>query len=400
MGVSEVFVQSVVVRWFMSTLVGGLLVLALTAAYFWQWLHAEVSIAPSDRVLLVKKGQSLRKVAKQLSAEGIVKWPLVFRLYAQFVQPGSIKAGEYALSPYESPKSLLTRLQGGDVIFYNLTFPEGLTLKQWLAILATEPKLVAKAQAMTPAEIAAYLELDAANPEGWLFPDTYRFELGDSDLDILQRARDRMQNELDNAWAKRHPNLPYASAYEALIMASIIERETGMPHERPDIAGVFVRRLEQKMRLQTDPTVIYGLGDRYEGRIRKKHLEETTPYNTYVIPGLPPTPIANPGREALLAALNPADGKALYFVAKGDGSHVFSDSLAAHNAAVNQYQRRRRADYRASPPPDTVSASSLASAMSQNEASSSAASVGVSVESASSANADTASSPESRQVTP
>ena len=322
-----------------------LIMMVLAGVYLWHWLHTEQFVPAAERVLVVEKGQGVSKVANTLSKRNYLRWPLVWRAYARFVQPETLKAGEDALDAYESPVTLLTRFQGGEVISYNMTFAEGLTLKEWLVLLAAEPKLKKMASNMTPAQIAVELGISAVNPEGWFFPDTYRFEKGDSDLDVLLRAYEKMQIELASHWARRQPSLPYGSPYEALIMASIVERETGVPQERPDIAGVFVRRLQKRMRLQTDPTVIYGMGEEYQGRIRRVHLQTPTPYNTYVIKGLPPTPIANPGREAIAAAVNPADGTALYFVAKGDGSHQFSATLEQHNKAVREYQLKRKADY-------------------------------------------------------
>lgn len=334
-----------------------LIMLGLGGAYVWQWLNTEQPVAEGGRVFVVDKGQGLGRVAFNLREQRLLRWPLVWRVYARFVQPATLKAGEYALQPYESPVSLLTLLQGGEVISYNTTFAEGLTLKEWRAILAEQPKLGQITKNLTPEQIAKKLGIDGVNPEGWFFPDTYRFEKGDSDLDILKRAYQKMEAELAGQWARRQPSLPYDSPYEALIMASIVEKETGVPHERPDIAGVFVRRLQKKMRLQTDPTVIYGMGDNYSGNITRRDLKRHTPYNTYTIKGLPPTPIASPGREALAAAVNPASGQTLYFVAKGDGSHQFSSTLAAHNQAVRKYQFKRRADYtsRATPKSDNPS---------------------------------------------
>ncbi len=190
------------------------------------------------------------------------------------------------------------------------------------------------------------------HPEGWFFPDTYMFSGSETDLDILKRAYSRMVRVLDEEWENREQGLPYNSPYEALIMASIVERETGVAHERQEVAGVFVRRLHKGMRLQTDPTVIYGMGDDYDGRIRTRDLRAYTPYNTYRIDGLPPTPIALPGRDSVHAALHPADGDALFFVARGDGSHKFSRTLAEHQKAVREFQLNRREDYRSFPAPD------------------------------------------------
>jgi UPF0755 protein len=191
-------------------------------------------------------------------------------------------------------------------------------------------------------------------PEGRFFPDTYRFVRGMTDVELLKKAYDRLDEVLAKEWSQRAADVPYTEPYQALIMASLVEKETGVPQERGQIAGVFVRRMEMGMLLQTDPTVIYGLGDRYNGKLTRAHLKEPTPYNTYVISGLPPTPIAMVGREAIHAALNPVAGNSLYFVARGDGSHVFSDDLDAHNNAVREFQIKRRADYRSSPAPTTA----------------------------------------------
>jgi UPF0755 protein len=188
-------------------------------------------------------------------------------------------------------------------------------------------------------------------PEGRFFPDTYRYVRGMTDAELLKQAYNRLDAVLQEEWEKRAADVPYVDPYQALIMASLVEKETGVPQERGEIAGVFVRRLQQGMLLQTDPTVIYGLGERYNGKITRAFLKEATPYNTYVISGLPPTPIAMVGREAIHAAMNPVAGSSLYFVARGDGSHVFSDDLEAHNAAVKEFQLKRRADYRSSPAP-------------------------------------------------
>lgn len=348
-----------------------LLMLALAGAYFYQWLSVEQRLPLDAQVFTVEKGEGLGHVAARLEQEGAMRWPLVWRLYARFMQPETIKAGEYALGPYESPRSLLNRLQGGEVISYNVTFAEGLSLKEWRAILAGEQKLKQETLGLTAREIGMLLDIPHDNPEGWFFPDTYRFEKGDSDLNILSRAYNKMAVELANHWARRKPNLPYDSAYDALIMASIVEKETGVPYERAAIAGVFVRRLERRMRLQTDPTVIYGMGEKYQGKIRKKDLQTPTPYNTYVIKGLPPTPIANPGKDAIAAALNPGDGEALYFVAKGDGSHYFSVSLTEHNKAVAKYQLNRKSDYTSVHTP-AVSASQSAANASKSSSSSEA----------------------------
>jgi UPF0755 protein len=244
---------------------------------------------------------------------------------------------------------MLHLLQSGKVIHYQVTLPEGITLQRALDILARQAELE---HVLEGPEDARILELIKPHtlPEGLIFPDSYHYARAATDWEIVQRAHGDMQSVLQREWRARAPDLPYETPYEALIMASIIERETGLAQEREQIAGVFVRRLHKGMRLQTDPTVIYGLGSDYKGNLRRKHLaDDSNPYNSYRHGGLPPTPIALPGRAAIHAALHPAAGDALYFVARGDGGHVFSATLAEHEQAVRKYQLRRRKDYRSSP---------------------------------------------------
>ncbi|MCY1408981.1 hypothetical protein D9M71_243150 [compost metagenome] len=239
------------------------------------------------------------------------------------------------------------------MVQYNLTLVEGWTFRQVRAALAKHEKVTHTLEGLSDSEVMDKLGHHGVFPEGRFFPDTYRFVRGVSDVDLLQQAYARLEEVLLKEWSARAARAPYTDPYQALIMASLVEKETGVPRERRQIAGVFVRRMQIGMLLQTDPTVIYGMGERYNGKLTRADLRESTPYNTYVIPGLPPTPIAMVGREAIHAALNPASGSALYFVARGDGSHVFSDDLDAHNAAVREYQLKRRADYRSSPGPAT-----------------------------------------------
>jgi UPF0755 protein len=261
-----------------------------------------------------------------------------------------VEVGEYKLPTQITPKLLLETLRYGDVVSYKVTLVEGKTFKDFMFVLSEQEQLESTLKNKNFDDIKKQLELNIDHPEGWFYPDTYQYVAGSSDADILLRAHTRMKKVLDEEWLKRAEALPYKNAYEALIMASIIEKETGVAYERPEISGVFVRRLNKGMRLQTDPTIIYGLGDSYKGNIRRKHLTQKTPYNTYVINGLPPTPIAMPARAAINAALNPAKGKSLFFVAKGDGSHQFSETLAQHNKAVQEYQIKNKAkNYRSSP---------------------------------------------------
>ena len=228
---------------------------------------------------------------------------------------------------------------------------KGWNFRQVRAALAKHEKLEQTLTGLSDTQVMEKLGHPGVFPEGRFFPDTYRFVRGMSDAELLEKAYDRLDDVLAKEWSKRAADVPYTDPYQALIMASLVEKETGVPQERGQIAGVFVRRMQIGMLLQTDPTVIYGLGERYTGKLTRAHLKEPTPYNTYVNAGLPPTPIAMVGREAIHAALNPVPGKSLYFVARGDGSHVFSDDLDAHNSAVREFQLKRRADYRSSPAP-------------------------------------------------
>jgi UPF0755 protein len=281
---------------------------------------------------------------------GVLNHPRLLRLYARINNANKVHAGEYLFPQGTTPESLLQKLIKGDVILYQVTFVEGWTAKQALVALEKMDTVQHQLSGKSTAEQMALLALPVKDLEGWIFPDTYSFSRNTSDVEIVQNAYRRMQALLDAEWEKRAPNLPYKNTYEALIMASIVERETGHHSERDQIAGVFVRRLQKGMKLQTDPTVIYGMGENYKGRITRKNLEEPTAYNTYVIPGLPPTPISLPSAASIKAVLNPAPGRALYFVAKGDGTSEFSDSLDEHNQAVRRYQLNRRSDYRAAPP--------------------------------------------------
>jgi UPF0755 protein len=253
-----------------------------------------------------------------------------------------IKAGEYEVPAGTTPPALLDLLISGKVIQRAVTLVEGWTFRQVLAALSEDTRLVKELGKAAPGDVMERLGRSGQHPEGRFFPDTYNFTKGTTDLDILRRAYERMEQVLAQEWEQRREDLPLATPEEAVILASIVEKETGLASERPAIAGVFIRRLELGMKLQTDPTVIYGLGDAFDGNLTRAHLRGDTPYNTYVHPGLPPTPIALPGRQAIHAVLHPEDGDSLYFVAKGDGSHHFSTNLAEHNRAVRQYQLGRQ----------------------------------------------------------
>ena len=291
----------------------------------------------------IKRGSNLSQVTRKLHNQRIIHYPFVVRAYAKFTGTSTIQAGDYLISPTDTPRSLLNKFHKGLVMRYNITFPEGWTFKQWINHLAQIPQFSA-VKGLTTNELLQKANIDVAHPEGWFFPDTYSFSGSDSAAVILRQAHHQMVEKLDTAWRSRASDLPYKTAYEALIMASIIEKETGLAEERGAIAGVFVRRLQRGMRLQTDPTVIYGMGDRFKGNIRRRDLQQKTPYNTYRINGLPPTPIAMPGAAAINAAVNPEAGSSLYFVARGDGGHQFSDTIEQHQQAVNHYQIKQRAE--------------------------------------------------------
>lgn len=328
-----------------------LVMVAIAGYYFWNWLHRPIDVNQEHAVFLIGKGASLYSVARELKEQDMIRWPRLWVYYARIADMADIKAGEYRLAEKESPISLLARFQSGDVIKYQITLVEGLTFRDFLNTMHNHQRLENELAGMTDAQILDVLDLGIEHPEGWFFPDTYQFTRGDSDITLLRQAHAQMRTVLENEWERRAEDLPYETPYEALVMASIVEKETGVPYERREIAGVFVRRLQKRMRLQTDPTVIYGMGETYDGNLRRKDLGTANPYNTYVIKGLPPTPIAMPGREAISAALHPADGNALYFVARGDGTHYFSETLEEHLGAVRRYQKKRRADYRSSPAP-------------------------------------------------
>ncbi|GAA0685894.1 endolytic transglycosylase MltG [Marinobacterium maritimum] len=337
-----------IVLFLLFTLVAGVAVW-LGQQQLQRTLSASLPISES-RQLVIEQGTWFRKFALQLEQEGLIDSHLWLRLEGQ-LNPAvtAIKAGEYQLEPGMTLQQLLDKVISGDTISYTFTLVEGTTFKQLRQSLLNNQQLKHELTGLSEAALLKQLGSDAVAVEGLFLAETYHFKRGMSDLQLLKRAHADLKQVLESAWATRSKDLPYDSPYAALIMASIIEKETAVPSERGQIAGVFVRRLKRGMRLQTDPTVIYGMGDRYQGNITRADLKRPTPWNTYVISGLPPTPIALVGREAIEAALHPVDGKALYFVAKGDGSHQFSNSLQEHNRAVRRYQLKRRADYRSSP---------------------------------------------------
>lgn len=287
----------------------------------------------------VRPGASLKTVSRELAADGLFAEGETFWILGRALgKAGSIRAGTYRLEAPLTPLALLDKLARGEVVLEEILFVEGSTYHEWRDELGANPHLRHTLAGKSDAEVASLLGIDGASPEGWLFPDTYKFSPGSSDVEIVRRAHAAMVKRVEAAWATRDPSLPLASPYQALILASIVEKETALPAERPLVASVFVNRLERHMRLQTDPTVIYGMGSRYDGNIRKKDLTDDTPWNTYTRDGLPPTPIAMPGEQALEATLHPVPSDFLYFVARGDGSHEFSRTLEQHNRAVARYQ--------------------------------------------------------------
>ena len=310
------------------------------------WLQTPMRIQPpAGSALLdleIELGTTPRQVAEAVAASGAQVWPL--GLYAWFRWSGQarqIKAGNYEIPAGMSPRQLLSMLVRGEEALKSVTLPEGLTFVQVLATLRKAELLTPDTQGLSPEHIMVKLGRPGVHPEGRFFPDTYTYAKGSSDLALLQRAARAMDKRLAEAWAQRRPDLPLRTPEQALILASIVEKETGKPTDRAQIGGVFINRLRVGMLLQTDPTVIYGLGERFDGNLRKRDLLADTPYNTYTRAGLPPTPIAMPGKAALLAAVQPAKTSALYFVAKGDGSSHFSASLDEHNRAVNKYIRKQ-----------------------------------------------------------
>jgi UPF0755 protein len=342
------------------TLIGSSLLIltfsGISYLFIWDILNRPVSLSDNleldskGRYLLsIEKGSNLKRVNTELRRHKIIASDFLLTSWARLTNKNQIQAGDYWITSVDTPKTLVEKFVQGDIAHYSITFPEGWSFKQWLLALGHIPQF-SSIKHMTETKLLSRISSDIEHPEGWFFPDTYNYTKNDSVFTLLKQAHSRMRTELERAWLSRDANLPYKSAYEALIMASIIEKETGKADERTEIAGVFVRRLQQGMRLQTDPTVIYGMGNRYQGNIRHSDLREYTTYNTYRINGLPPTPIAMPGLASIKAALNPKTGSSLYFVARGDGSHQFSDTISDHNKAVRKFQIEQRAkNYQSAP---------------------------------------------------
>lgn len=324
--------------------------LAAAAAYagISSWLDRPLAVE-RESVFEVRPGSAFSTVSSQLADAGFVDRPGLLSWYARLSGLAEqIHAGEYLIEPGTTPRGLLERFVAGDVRLYSFTIVEGWTTRELIDALSRHEAVETTLAYEDWPALLETLDADLDNPEGVFLPETYRFAKGTADVEILRQAHGLLETALNEEWDDRQPDLPLASRYEALTLASIIEKETALAAERPRIAGVFVRRLRKGMRLQTDPTVIYGLGSEFDGDLTRRHLRTDTPYNTYTRAGLPPGPIALPGRAAIHAALNPADGEELYFVATGlgDGSHRFSATREEHEAAVREYLDRQRAETR------------------------------------------------------
>ena len=327
--------------WIARLVLGVVMLTVLFAGVVAWWAHQPILAEGKPVEFTIKSGSSVRATAQQIADAGAPLNPTLFTLLVRATgQSGKLKAGQYELKLGVSPMKLIDKLARGEFAQESVTIIEGWTFKQMRRALASHPALKHDAEQLSDKDLLLKIGVtEYKHPEGLFFADTYLFAKGSSELQIYKQAHAGLMKRLNEQWAKRDQALPYKSPYEALIMASIVEKETGQKSERGMIAGVFVNRLRIGMLLQTDPTVIYGMGEEYRGNIRKRDLTTDTPYNTYTRGGLPPTPIALPGMQSLTAALNPEKTNALYFVARGDGSSQFSSNLNDHNRAVNQYQR-------------------------------------------------------------
>lgn len=304
------------------------------------WLNHDMELNTDTVDLSVEPGTSVRAMAQSISDAGVKVNPsLLYWWFRMSGQARQIKAGSYEIEPGTSPRSLLRKLVRGEEALRALTLVEGWNFSQVRAALLAAEQLSPESKGLPDYLVMKVLGKPGVAPEGRFYPDTYTYAKGSSDLALLKRAMRAMDKRLAQAWSQRQADLPLATPEQALILASIVEKETGRANDRSMIAGVFANRLRLGMMLQTDPTVIFGMGEAFDGNLRRRDLQKDTPWNTYTRSGLPPTPIAMPGKQALLAAVQPAATKAIYFVARGDGSSEFSSSLEAHNRAVNKYQR-------------------------------------------------------------
>jgi len=342
--------NQVLIRTGLALALLGLLAVTVLVSSARNALHNPLNLNAEPGIFEVQQGDGLIRVLNTLESEGVIDSALKIRVGLRLNGKNFVvKRGEYQLFAGETALQLLDRMDRNDVILYPITIPEGVTFSWFLATLWEHPEVTRVLESVHDERLLNVIQ-PHASPEGLFLPETYLIQSGDTDLDVLIRARAAMQDALTGAWSARTENLPLTEPYEALTLASIVEKETGVASERPEIAGVFTRRLALGMRLQTDPTVIYGLGTEFDGNLTRRHLrDDNNQFNTYRITGLPPTPIALPGKEAIVASLNPKDGEALYFVAKGDGSHAFSRTLSEHEENVRRYQLKRRKDYRSSP---------------------------------------------------
>jgi len=332
----------------MNNKIIGIALLILSFAGGWMWMDYQSALHQPTLInktvyIEIEKGDSLDRISNKLVAQKLAVKPFWFKVIAfQGNAFKKLKTGEYELTSGLTVPQILSLFVQGKTKQHIITFPEGWSFKEILLEIEKNPNIEHTLNGADFGDIMAKLKSDMQSPEGLFFPDTYFFEKHASDVSLLKRAYDKMQQVLQQEWHNKTEGLPFKTPYEALTLASIVEKETGSAAERPVIAGVFIRRLEQNMLLQTDPTVIYGMGENYQGDIKSKDLTTATPYNTYVISGLPPTPIAMPGRDALYAVLHPDKGDSLYFVARGDGTHEFSATLKDHTIAVDKFQRNKK----------------------------------------------------------
>lgn len=323
-------------------LIALVLTLGIGAYGYQRFATSAMQVPIGGMLYTLPPGSGLQRLGRGLTEQGLISHPAWFWILGYLEgNPRTLKAGEYAICPGSTPRDLLRQIEAGRVVQHALTLVEGWTFDKVMETIRGDDRLEPTLFGASPQEVMARLGVPEVHPEGRFFPDTYRFPRGTTDLKVLRRAYEAMREVVREEWAGRAPNLPFGSPDEAVTLASIVEKETALAAERPQIAGVFVRRLQKGMRLQTDPAVIYGLGENFDGNLRRSDLERDGPYNTYLRAGLPPTPIALPGRAALHATLHPEPGDALFFVARGDGTHAFSASLAEHNEAVRRFQLKQ-----------------------------------------------------------
>ncbi len=331
------------VRIFRFIFVLALIALAVVAGGLYRWANHRVAMVESPADFRIPPGTGLRGAIAAINDAGVRIRPSLMIILAKIMRAETgIKAGSYSIARGETPWQILAKLTRGEFTQGEITLVEGLTLRQWREKLDGHPDLLHDSRGLSEADLLKRLGIGVSRGEGLFLADTYLFDKQSSDFDLLARAQRAMTRRLNAEWERRDPGLPLRTPYEALILASIVEKETGRLADRPLIASVFANRLRAGMLLQTDPTVIYGLGEKFDGNLRKRDLQSDTPYNTYIRPGLPPTPIAMPGPASLMAALHPAASDALYFVARGDGSSHFSRTLEEHNRAVSRYQKGGR----------------------------------------------------------